>query len=74
MKNIPPYSHVVEHGVTGMLYNTLEEAETFLEYLITHPMERGKRGKNAYNEVHENHDAKTQAKLWGDVVTKVMEG
>ncbi len=74
MKNIPPYSNVVEHGVTGMLYNTLEEAETFLEYLITHPMERGKMGKNAYNEVHENHDAKTQAKLWGDVVTKVMEG
>lgn len=74
MKNIPPYSNVVEHGVTGMLYNTLEEAETYLEYLITHPMERGKMGKNAYNEVHENHDAKTQAKLWGDVVTKVMEG
>jgi glycosyltransferase involved in cell wall biosynthesis len=74
MKNIPPYSEVVEHGITGMLYNSIEEAETYLEYLIANPAARGKMGKNAYNEVHANHDAKDQIKLWGDVVTKVMEG
>jgi glycosyltransferase involved in cell wall biosynthesis len=74
MKNIPPYSEVVEHGITGMLYNSIEEAETYLEYLIANPVARGKMGKNAYNEVHANHNAKDQIKLWGDVVTKVMEG
>jgi hypothetical protein len=41
--------------------------------LIANPVARGKMGKNAYNEVHANHNAADQIKLWGDVVTKVME-
>jgi glycosyltransferase involved in cell wall biosynthesis len=73
MKNIPPYSEVVEHGVTGFLYNTPEECEYYIEKLIADPVLRGRVGKAARMYVTENFNAQTNASLWADAMKQIME-
>jgi glycosyltransferase involved in cell wall biosynthesis len=74
MKNIPPYSKVVEHGVTGFLYDTPEECERMVQRLIDNDALRRRIGQNAREYIVKNFDAVDRADLWADALKHVMEG
>jgi len=72
LRNIPPYSSVVEHGVTGLLYDTPEECEQMIEELLQKPAMRGRIANNAYNYVREHFSAEDNANLWADAAKNIM--
>jgi len=71
---IPPYEPEIEHGKTGLLYETEEEFENCLERLIDYPMTRMDIGSSARNYISDKFNAQSKAELWADAYKKVMEG
>jgi hypothetical protein len=62
--NCEPYSDIVEHGVTGFLYNDIKEMDFYLTELIRNTKLREKVGQNAFEWCYENRNADKQAHLW----------
>lgn len=56
VKNMSPYSEVIKDGVTGLLYDTKEEAEEYLNELVGNKDLRDRLVKNAYEWVRANRD------------------
>lgn len=61
--NMPPYSPVIKHGETGLLAKENEWFEA-IEMLVLDKEKRERLAQNAFDNVHENHNANSKAYLW----------
>ncbi len=74
MTDYPPYSPVVEHGNTGLLYNSNEEMLDQLRYLIKDKEARKRIGGAANEWGREHRDIKKRIRDWADAFERCYEG
>ena len=70
--NMPPYSPVIKHGENGLL---VKEDEWFdaMDMLVQDKEKRDKLAENAFQDVHENHNANSKAHLWLTAYEKLLK-
>jgi len=73
LKDIPPYSDVIQHGVNGFLYTTTEECEFWIDKLVDHPDLRNRVGTAAQEFTRKHFDARTSSKYWVEAIKKITE-
>jgi len=71
--NIPPYSKVVEHGVTGFLANDDIEFEKYLEMLINDSALRDNIGTNAYEWAKKERCLEDNVESVKSILDNIME-
>lgn len=69
--NIPPYSPDIKHNETGILVNSNGWFDAMCE-LIEDKQKREKMASNAFDDVHENHNANSNAGLWLSAYEKLL--
>lgn len=70
--NIPPYSKVIEDGKTGKLVGPDGWFDA-MDELIQDRNKREQMGIDAFNEVHENHNANSKAYLWLNAYEQLLK-
>jgi glycosyltransferase involved in cell wall biosynthesis len=70
--DMPPYSPVISNGNTGLL---VKEDGWFdaMDMLVQDKNKREQMALNAFNEVHENHNANSKAYLWLNAYEKLLK-
>lgn len=70
--NMPPYSPVITHGQNGLL---VDEDDWFnaLELLVLDKAKREELANNAFQNVHENHNANSKAGLWLNAYERALK-
>lgn len=70
--NIPPYSPVITNGETGLLVGENDWFDA-LDMLVQDKKKREELANNAFNYVHEHHNANSKAYLWLNAYEKIFK-
>lgn len=71
-KNMEPYSDDIQNEKSGLLYDSINDFEDKLEYLITHPIERISMASEAYNYVKRNRNIDVITSDWADALNGIV--
>jgi glycosyltransferase involved in cell wall biosynthesis len=72
--DLPPYRDVVIHGVNGILAESPEAWDYFLDRLINDPLYRAKLGGRALETCRALFDADQNAHLWAEALHSALKG